>query len=53
MVKLDVTQTSLRAARPEDLDYCARLYFEAMEDIIKELNLNMETYVAAFAGAGT
>lgn len=36
----------LRPARPEDFDYCARLYFEGMEKIIKELNLDMETQVA-------
>ena len=28
----------LRLARPEDFDYCARLYFEEVE---KELNLNI------------
>jgi len=33
----------LRLARPEDFDYCARLYFEEVE---KELNLNMDAQVA-------
>lgn len=48
MVKRNVAQTSLREARPEDFDYCARLYFEGMEDIIRELNLNMEAQVVGF-----
>jgi RimJ/RimL family protein N-acetyltransferase len=47
-VPLGGTPTSLRAARPEDFDYCARLYFEGMENIIKELNLNMEAQIAGF-----
>jgi ribosomal protein S18 acetylase RimI-like enzyme len=38
----------LRPARPEDFDYCARLYFEGMDNIIKELNLNMDAQVAGF-----
>jgi ribosomal protein S18 acetylase RimI-like enzyme len=42
------TRTALRPARPEDFDYCARLYFEGMENIIKELNLNMDAQVAGF-----
>jgi ribosomal protein S18 acetylase RimI-like enzyme len=36
-------RTILRLARPEDFDYCARLYFEEME---KELNLKMDAQVA-------
>jgi GNAT superfamily N-acetyltransferase len=40
------SRTLLRPARPEDFDYCARLYFEGMESIIKELQLNMEAQVA-------
>ena len=47
------TRTVLRPAHPEDFDYCACLYFEGMQQIIKELNLNMEAQVAAFASAGT
>jgi hypothetical protein len=39
-------RTVLRPARPGDFDYCARLYFEGMEKIIKELNLNMDAQVA-------
>ena len=31
------TRTALRPARSEDFDYCGRLYFEGMENIIKEL----------------
>ena len=41
-------QPALRPGRPEDFDYCARLYFEGMDNIIKELNLNMDAQVAAF-----
>jgi ribosomal protein S18 acetylase RimI-like enzyme len=41
-------RTAFRPARPEDFDYCARLYFEGMENIIKELNLNMDAQVAGF-----
>jgi ribosomal protein S18 acetylase RimI-like enzyme len=36
----------LRPAHPEDFDYCARLYFAGMENIIKELNLNMDAQIA-------
>jgi|SRR5215471_18665493 len=42
------TRTVLRPAHPEDFDYCACLYFEGMQQIIKELNLNMEAQVAGF-----
>jgi ribosomal protein S18 acetylase RimI-like enzyme len=41
-------RTVLRPARPEDFDYCARLYFEGMENMIRELNLNMEAQIAGF-----
>jgi hypothetical protein len=34
------SQPALRPARPEDFDYCARLYFEGMNNIIKAPNLN-------------
>jgi hypothetical protein len=40
--------TTLRPARAEDFDYCAGLYFEAMENIIKQLNLNIEAHLAGF-----
>jgi ribosomal protein S18 acetylase RimI-like enzyme len=39
---------ALRPARPEEFDYCARLYFEGIHNIIKELNLNMDAQVAGF-----
>jgi len=42
------TRIALRPARPGDFDYCARLYFEGMENIIEELNLNMDAQVAGF-----
>jgi ribosomal protein S18 acetylase RimI-like enzyme len=42
------TRIALRPARPGDFDYCARLYFEGMENIIEELNLNMGAQVAGF-----
>ena len=42
------TRTALRPARSEDFDYCGRLYFEGMENIIKELNLNMDAHAAGF-----
>lgn len=48
MIEHFAARTNLRAARPQDFDYCARLYFEGMENIIKELNLNMEAQVAGF-----
>src|SRR5262245_7640745 len=40
--------TTLRPARAEDFDYCAGLYFEGMENIIRQLNLNMEAQLAGF-----
>jgi ribosomal protein S18 acetylase RimI-like enzyme len=39
-----VPRITLRPARAEDFDYCSGLYFEAMENIIKELNLNIEAH---------
>ena len=42
------TRIALSPARPGDFDYCARLYFEGMGGIIKELNLNMDTHAAGF-----
>ena len=42
------SQPALRPARPEDFDYCARLYFEGMDNIIKALNLNKDAQVADF-----
>ena len=43
-----ISQPALRPARPEDFDYCAHLYFEGMDTIINQLNLNMDAQVAAF-----
>jgi GNAT superfamily N-acetyltransferase len=37
-----------RPVVPEDFDYCARLYFASMADIIRELNLDMGTQIASF-----
>ena len=48
MTKCLATRTVLRPARPEDFDYCARLYFEGMENTIKELNLDMDGQIAGF-----
>jgi ribosomal protein S18 acetylase RimI-like enzyme len=48
MTERPAARTAFRPARPEDFDYCARLYFEGMENIIKELNLNMDAQVAGF-----
>jgi len=39
---------ALRPARPGDFDYCARLYFEAMGNSIKELNLDTDAHFAGF-----
>jgi GNAT superfamily N-acetyltransferase len=39
-------RTVLRPARPEDFDYCSRLYFEGMENVIKELKLDMTAQIA-------
>src|SRR5215216_288323 len=43
-----VPQTVLRPARPEDFYCCARLYFEGMEQFIKELHLDMDAHIAGF-----
>jgi ribosomal protein S18 acetylase RimI-like enzyme len=48
MTKHLAPQTTLRPACAEDFDYCVRLYFEAMENIIKQLNLNIEAHLAGF-----
>jgi ribosomal protein S18 acetylase RimI-like enzyme len=48
MIEQFAARINLRAARPEDFDYCARLYFEGMGTIIKELNLDMEAHAAGF-----
>lgn len=41
-------RTALRPARPEDFDYCARLYFEGMENITKGFKLDMEAQIVGF-----
>jgi ribosomal protein S18 acetylase RimI-like enzyme len=48
MIQCLAMQTALRPARPEDFDYCARLYFEEMESTIKQLNLDMDGRIAGF-----
>ena len=37
-----------RPARPEDFDYCERLYFAEMERINRELKLDRDAQVASF-----
>jgi len=41
-------QVTLRPARTEDFDYCARLYFSEMKAIIQELKLDMAAQAAGF-----
>jgi hypothetical protein len=48
MTEHAANRTTLRPARPEDFEYCARQYFEAMDAIIKDLNLDMDAQIAAF-----
>jgi ribosomal protein S18 acetylase RimI-like enzyme len=43
-----VTRIGLRPAHREDFDYCARLYFEGMENVIHELKLDMDAQIAGF-----
>jgi GNAT superfamily N-acetyltransferase len=38
--------TALRPARAEDFDFCARLYFSGMDEIIRELKLDMARQTA-------
>ena len=37
---------ALRAARPDDFDFCSRLYFSGMEETIRELKLDMAAQTA-------
>jgi ribosomal protein S18 acetylase RimI-like enzyme len=37
---------ALRLARPDDFDFCARLYFSGMEKTIRELKLDMAAQAA-------
>jgi ribosomal protein S18 acetylase RimI-like enzyme len=48
MTKHPGNRATLRPARPEDFDYCARQYFEGMDAIIKDLNLDIDAQIAAF-----
>lgn len=41
-------QISFRPARPQDFDYCAKLYFVEMERTIQQLNLDMVAHSAGF-----
>src|SRR5262249_31319082 len=42
------TRIVLRPAHAEDFHYCAHLYFEAMDNIIKELKLDVAAHTAGF-----
>jgi GNAT superfamily N-acetyltransferase len=39
---------AFRPASPQDFDYCAKLYFAGMEQIIRQLNLDMDAQVSSF-----
>jgi len=39
---------AFRAATPQDLDYCAGLYFAGMDTVIRALNLDMAVQAAGF-----
>jgi GNAT superfamily N-acetyltransferase len=39
---------ALRPARSDDFDFCARLYFSGMDEIIRELKLDMALQTANF-----
>jgi ribosomal protein S18 acetylase RimI-like enzyme len=47
-VDIWATRTVLRPAHPDDFDFCTRLYFEGMENIIRELNLDMAAQIVGF-----
>jgi ribosomal protein S18 acetylase RimI-like enzyme len=42
------TRFSFRSARPQDFDYCAQFYFAAMNETIRELNIDMTAHAAGF-----
>lgn len=48
MIEHSSPHPALRSARAEDFDYCARLYFDGMGKVIKELKLDMDAQVADF-----
>lgn len=39
---------AFRQASPQDFDYCARLYFAGMEQIIRRLNLDLDRQTSSF-----
>jgi ribosomal protein S18 acetylase RimI-like enzyme len=41
-------QIAFRPAHAQDFDYCAGLYFAGMDQIIRELNLDMPAQLASF-----
>ena len=41
-------QMAFRPARRQDFDYCAKLYFAGMKEIIRQLNLNMAAQINSF-----
>lgn len=41
-------QIAFRPASPQDFDYCAKLYFAGMEQIIRELKLDIDAQVSSF-----
>jgi GNAT superfamily N-acetyltransferase len=41
-------QIAFRPASSRDFDYCAQLYFAGMEQIIRQLNLDMDAQVSRF-----
>jgi GNAT superfamily N-acetyltransferase len=42
------TGVAFRHASPQDFDYCAKLYFAGMEQIIRQLNLDMDRQISSF-----
>ena len=41
-------QIAFRPARRQDFDYCAKLYFAGMKQIIEQLKLNMDAQINSF-----
>src|SRR6266404_3692938 len=41
-------QMAFRPARRQDFDYCAKLYFAGMEQVIRQLKLNMGIQINSF-----
>jgi GNAT superfamily N-acetyltransferase len=42
------TAVAFRPASPQDFGYCEKLYFAGMEQIIRQLNLDMDVQVRSF-----